>query len=57
MNGIQRAIAAAGSQRALASALGVSQQFVNNMSKEGRAPVLRAKQIEELYGIDLKDLV
>lgn len=57
MNGIQKAITLAGSQRALAQHLGVSQQAVSEWEKRGYAPDARIVEIEAEYGIDRIELV
>lgn len=56
-SGIKRAVYLAGSQTALASALGVKQQAVYHWLVSGFAPRRRATQIHELYDIPLHDLV
>ena len=49
MTGIERAIAAAGSETQLGDALGVTQQAVNKMKRRGYCPPDRARQIAGLY--------
>lgn len=56
-NGIDRAIEAAGSIHELGRQLGVSAQFIHKSKKKGHLPVDRARQVVELYGIPLIDLV
>jgi hypothetical protein len=56
-SGIKKAVHLAGSQTALASALGVKQQAVYHWLVSGFAPRRRAIQINDLYGIPLHDLV
>lgn len=51
MTGIEQAIKAAGSQSALAQALGVSRNAVSLWKAQGWAPMPRARRIEALYGI------
>lgn len=55
--GIFKAVKAAGSQTALADAMGVSQQAINKWVKKGWVPVDRAIEIEGLYGIPRRELV
>lgn len=50
-SGIERAIAAAGSQLKLANTLGVTQQVVSIWKFKGFAPVGRAVEMEHLYGV------
>lgn len=50
-NGIEQAIAAAGSQDKLAAALGVTQQIISVWKFRGFAPVGRAVEMEMLYGV------
>jgi DNA-binding transcriptional regulator YdaS (Cro superfamily) len=57
MNGIDRAIASAGSISALARKLGVSHQVANRWQKRGFVPAKRAIEIELHYGIPARDLV
>lgn len=49
--GIVDAVIAAGSQQALADALGVSQQAVSKWVLRGWVPLRRAQEIESLYGV------
>lgn len=55
--GIQRAVDAAGSQRALASILGVSQQAVAQWVARGYAPASRVVEIEAQLGVPRADLI
>ena len=55
--GIERAIAAAGSEAALGELLGVTQQAVNRMKKRGYAPRDRVEQIANAFGIPRADLI
>lgn len=49
--GIDLAIAAAGSQDALAELVGCTQQNVSFWKRQGYAPVLRAVEIEQATGV------
>lgn len=49
--GIGTAVRLAGSQAELAGKLGVSQQAVSLWLRRGYVPLLRAQEIEALYGI------
>lgn len=55
--GIAQAVAAAGSQQALAARLGVSQQFVSRCVKRGYAPINRAREIEAAFGVPRAALI
>lgn len=55
--GIQRAVKAAGSQRALAKVLGVSQQSVSDWEIRGWVPIGRVVEIEAQFGVPRIDLV
>lgn len=55
--GIFKAVKAAGSQTALADAMGVTQQAINKWVKKGWVPVDRAIEIEGIYGIPRRELV
>lgn len=57
VTGIARAITAATSQAALASALGVTQQAVSRWLKRGWVPRDRAREIENTYGVPRATLV
>lgn len=65
VNGVQQAALAAGSQRALANVLGVTDQAVHKWIKQGWVPMRRAQEIEALFGVSrgatlnprIKDLV
>ena len=50
-------IAAAGSQVALAKALGVTQPVIAHWKRKGWMPVARAAQCESLYGVSKLSLV
>lgn len=56
-NHVQDAIEAAGGVNELASALGVSRQFVGRCRDRGWLPIDRAQQVEEMYGIEREKLV
>ena len=55
--GIDRAVRIAGTQRALADKLGITQQAVANMVRKGYCPLSRAIEIEGVYGIPRRDLL
>lgn len=55
--GVQRAIKAAGSQKSMAMALGVTQQAVSAWREQGFVPASRAKEIEVLYGVPRAELI
>lgn len=55
--GVQHAIRVAGGQVALAKRLGVSQQAVSEWLRRGWVPLLRAREIEIIYGIPREKLV
>jgi DNA-binding transcriptional regulator YdaS (Cro superfamily) len=55
--GIDRAVAAAGTQRKLAAQLGVTQQAINNMQRRGYCSLARAIEIEALFGIPREELL
>jgi hypothetical protein len=65
VNGVKLAADAAGSQRNLAKALGVTEQAVHNWVAKGWVPLRRSQEIEALYGVPrgltinprIKDLV
>lgn len=65
VNGVKMAADAAGSQRNLAKALGVTEQAVHNWISRGWVPLRRALEIETQFGVDrvllinprIKDLV
>lgn len=48
---------AAGSQTALAKAIGVSQQAISKWVRDGRVPPERALAIEGMFGVPRADLV
>lgn len=56
-SGIQRAVTTAGSQRALAAILGVSQQAVMQWVRRGYAPAERVVEIEAQLGIPRAELI
>ena len=56
-SGIARVIEMAGSQDALASQLGVSQQAVQKWAKRGYVPPGRVVEIEAQYGVPRRDLI
>ena len=51
------AVEAAGSISALSRKLGVSHQVANRWTQRGYVPLKRARQISELYGLPLRELV
>ncbi|KAA3649378.1 MAG: helix-turn-helix domain-containing protein [Proteobacteria bacterium] len=55
--GIDKAVEAAGSQQALADALGVSQQRVSQWVVRGYVSPRRAQEIEIQYGVPRRELV
>lgn len=55
--GIERAIAAAGSQAQLARELGCTQQNVSLWLHQGWVPSKRAKEIEMLHGVPRRELI
>lgn len=55
--GIERAVAAAGTQMKLAADLGVKQQAVSLWLKQGFVPPGRATEIEMQFGIPRIDLL
>ena len=57
MTGIQKAIAAAGSEAKLADMLGVTQQAVNKMKKRGYVPLSRVDQITSAFRVDRAELI
>lgn len=57
MTGIDKAIAAAGSEQALADMLGCTQQAVNKMKRNGYAPKGRVDQIANGFGIPREELI
>lgn len=56
-NAVAAAIKTAGSQIALAEALGVSQQAVSSWLAMGYVPLERAREIEAMYGIPRAQLI
>lgn len=57
INHVEAAVAAAGSQAALAQRLGVSQQAVSKWLRRAWAPTQRAVEIEHLYGVPRQKLM
>jgi len=57
MTGINKAVAASGGARELASKLGVTRQAVAKWQVRGWVPLNRALQIEVLYGIPRQELL
>lgn len=57
MTGIERAIAAAGTQEALASICGVSQPAVSKWVKWGHAPQSQVLTINRATGVPIPELV
>jgi DNA-binding transcriptional regulator YdaS (Cro superfamily) len=56
-SGIEQAIDAVGSQEALASLLGCTQQNISFWKRKGYAPVLKTLQIEKLTGVSRSQLL
>jgi DNA-binding transcriptional regulator YiaG len=54
---VLKAIAAAGGPTALARALGVTYQSIDDWRRKGYVPLARAKEIEMQFGIPRNDLV
>lgn len=57
MTGIDKAIAAAGSEAKLGYMLGVTQQAVNKMKKRGFVPLSRVDQITNAFRIGRDELI
>lgn len=57
MTGIDRAIEAAGGEKALGDLLGVTQQAVNKMKRRGYCSVAKAEQIANNMPIPVEDLL
>lgn len=57
MTGIEKAIAAAGSEQALGEMLGVSQQAVSKMKRRGFVPLSRVDQIVNVMRIAREELI
>lgn len=63
MSGVNQAIEKAGKgdvaegKRQIATALGITPQAISNFERKGWFPLERARQVSELYGIPLADLV
>lgn len=55
--GIFKAVKEAGSQTALAEAMGVSQQAISKWVRLGWVPTERAIEIEAMYGVPRRELV
>lgn len=55
--GISEALRLTGSQTKLAKSLGVTQQSVSLWLRRGYVPLLRAREIEMLYGVARQRLV
>lgn len=56
MNALDRAIEASGGQTALAAAMGVTVQAVNQWRIRGKAPATRCRAIEQLTGVSVHRL-
>jgi len=56
-SGIGRAITAAGGQVKLAEQLGITQQAVQQWYSQGFVPPTRAKQVSDLTGVRVVDLL
>lgn len=56
-SGIEQAIKVAGSQVALATMVGCTQQNISFWKRQGYAPVLRTLQIEQLTGVPRTQLL
>ena len=57
LRGIHKVVALAGSERALAVQLGVSQPAVNKWVKRGCVPPGRCVEIEAQYGVSRRELL
>lgn len=57
MTGIEKAIAQAGGQEALAERLGCSQPLISRWKRRGYAPLKRVVEIEAETGVPRKELV
>lgn len=57
MSGIAAVVALAKSQTAVAKALGVSPQAVQQWVRQGFAPLERCQKLEELYGVPVLSLM
>lgn len=60
-SGVEQAIDKAGGgtkgKQAIAELLGVTEQAINNFSRKGWFPLERARQVADVYGLPLADLV
>ncbi len=56
-NGVQKTIAAAGTQRVVFEAFGVSQQALRQWINAGHFPLERAKEAHQRWGVPLRELV
>lgn len=57
MTGIEKAIAKAGGQEALAQLLGCSQPLISKWKRRGHVPLKRVVEIEAQLGVPRKELV
>lgn len=57
MTGIQKVVAVAGSQVAIAHAVGVTEQAISKWARQGWVPKRRAQELEALYGVSRVELM
>jgi len=57
MTPIQKAIHSIGGQERVASLFHVSQQAVSLWSTQGHAPMMKAKALSEVSGVDWRELI
>ncbi|MFL6728085.1 MAG: YdaS family helix-turn-helix protein [Sphingomicrobium sp.] len=57
MSGVQQAIDKAGGKKPLADLFGVTEQAINRFLTKGYFPLERARQVADVYGIPLADMV
>lgn len=56
-SGIDKAVAAMGSQTALAKAINLTPQAISTWVKKGQIPLFRIKDVERVTGISKNDLL